>query len=349
MLKETSILYYMDLPMDCRGEWKGLWIMLRSAIIGCGAIAPVHAHALAHLSNVELAACADIQPERAKSLAGQYGANAYSTMEELLDRERIDVVHLCTPHYLHVPMAVMASKRGIHVFSEKPPAIDREQWTLLQEAAKKVRVGICFQNRYNGSVQKMKALIAEGSLGKVLGVRAVVTWERGAEYYLQSGWRGKCATEGGGVLINQAIHTLDLITYFLGRPEEVFASTVNRHLKGVIEVEDTVEAYMKFQGAPVLFYASTAFCINSPVFMEIAFEHAMARMEKDILWLNYGDRREERFDFSQSTAFSKDYWGNAHEQCICDFYEALESGRDVPINPENVQDTVEAMFSIYGR
>ncbi len=323
--------------------------MLRAAIIGCGNIAPVHAQAIDALDMVELVACADIDLQQARNLAGERHIHIYASMEELLEREQVDVVHLCTPHYLHVPMAALAASRGIHVFSEKPPVIDRAQWSELAKAAGKVRVGVCFQNRYNGAVQKMRSLLADGSLGKVCGARAFVTWARDKQYYGDSGWRGRLNTEGGGALINQAIHTLDLMVYLLGRPENVDATLSNHHLQDVIEVEDTVEAYMTFGGAPGLFYATTAYCANAPVYLEINCENAALIMEKDELVLRYPKEAEERFDYRQNISVPKDYWGAAHMACIRDFYEALLSGSGVPIGIEQVRDTVDTMLAIYGR
>ena len=323
--------------------------MLHAAILGCGTVAPVHAYALKQTPNVRLAACADVIPERAERLAREYDLHAYGSMEELLEHEQVDVVHLCTPHNLHVPMALLAASRGIHVFTEKPSAIGREQWAELVEASRKVRVGICFQNRYNGATGKLRELLKEGGLGKVLGTRAFVTWFRDEKYYTDSGWRGKKSTEGGGVLINQAVHTLDLMVHLLGRPENIEATLSNRHLKGVIEVEDTVEAYMTFHGAPGLFYATTAHCVNSPVFLEIVCENATARMERDTLSLLWKDGREERFEYAHDLPVPRDYWGAAHVPCIRDFYAALAEGRDVPIGVTQVQDTVDTLFAIYGR
>jgi predicted dehydrogenase len=323
--------------------------MICAAIIGCGTVAPVHAYALKQLPDVRLVACADIDPKRAESMAQNYGLRAYDSIQKLLENEQVDVVHLCAPHYLHVPMAQLAASQNIHVFTEKPPAIDREQWAALLEVTQKVRVGVCFQNRYNGSVIKLREMLKGGSLGNVLGARAFVTWSRNKEYYTESGWRGKQSTEGGGALINQAIHTLDLMVYLLGKPQSVEASLLNHHLKGIIEVEDTVEAYMTFGNAPGLFYATTAYCSNSPVFLEIVCENAVVRMEKDTLAVAWKSGEEERFEFKNDLPVTRDYWGSAHVTCIREYYDALINGRDVPIGPKQVQDTVETMFAIYGK
>ena len=117
--------------------------MYRVGLIGCGGISAVHAHVLGELENTELTACADILPERAE----RYGCRAYTDWLTMLDREKLDAVHLCTPHHLHPIMAEEAARRGVWVFTEKPPAIDAEGWEAVKRAAERVPVGICFQNR----------------------------------------------------------------------------------------------------------------------------------------------------------------------------------------------------------
>ena len=155
----------------------------------------------------------------------------------MLAHEAIDVLHICTPHALHVPMAEEAVARGIKVFTEKPPVISREHWARF--SALNSSVGICFQNRYNKNIRHVKQLLDTGAVGRVTGARAVVAWYRDAPYYQNSGWRGTWALEGGGVLINQAIHTLDLLVMLLGPHTGVDTYMANRQLQGVIEVEDT--------------------------------------------------------------------------------------------------------------
>jgi len=214
--------------------------IFRAAIAGCGSVAQVHAQSLHALPGAELVACADIRRERADAMAAQYGAAAYDSVEAMLDAEKPDVLHICTPHPLHTPIAQMASQRGIAVFTEKPPVVTAEQWAQFEAMKGKVPVGICFQNRYNACVCLMKELLASPEAGRALGARAFVTWKREAPYYTDSGWRGTWETEGGGCLINQSIHTFDLLTWLLGEAHDVRGSMRNHSLAGVIEVEDTV-------------------------------------------------------------------------------------------------------------
>lgn len=321
---------------------------LKCAIVGCGGIAQVHAQALHSLPVANLTAFADIRPERAAAMAEKYGGRAYPSLEELLAQEEIQVLHICTPHYLHLPMAQAAAERGIHVFTEKPPVISPAQWEEFKRLDRQVRVGVCFQNRYNPSVRACRDLLSTGSPGKILGARAFVTWRREKPYYTESGWRGSLATEGGGALINQAIHTLDLLGQFLGRGAAIGASLANRHLPGVIEVEDTLEATIEFPGARALFYATTAYCADAPVLLELTCENAVLRLEGEELACRWNNGEVGREDFTQAgTLPGKAYWGSSHARCIADFYQCILSGQRFGNDIPGVADTVELMLDIY--
>lgn len=321
--------------------------MLHSALIGCGAVAQVHAQALRGLGNTRPVAFADIRPERAGAFADTYGGTAYSSLEDMLNREHIDVLHLCTPHHLHTPMAAMAAERGVHVFTEKPPAISRGQLREFAALEEKIRVGVCFQNRYNQSVNYLRGLLRSGRAGAVKGARAFVTWQRDEAYYTGSDWRGRSETEGGGALINQSIHTLDLLVHFLGKPSAVEAGTANHHLKGIIGVEDTVEAYIDFGGIFAGFYATTAHCCNSPVFVELCCERATLRMEETEVRCFWADGQDEQLDFTSPGHAVKSYWGVSHAACIKDFYDCLAGGKPVPLGIKEVTDTMDLMLGIY--
>jgi UDP-N-acetyl-2-amino-2-deoxyglucuronate dehydrogenase len=323
---------------------------MNCAIVGCGAIAYMHAKVLQSLNDCNLIAVADIKLEKAVELAKEFGSTdckTYSSLEEMLQKEQIDVLHICTPHYLHVPMAIYAMEHGIHVFMEKPPAISREQFKLLEKANKKELLGICFQNRYNESVKAVKDMLADPNTGKIKGARAFVTWNRSKEYYDESGWRGNLNTEGGGALINQSIHTLDLLVQFVGKPIWTESTMKNHHLKNTIQVEDTVEAYMEFEKGPVLFYATTAYSSNSPVFIELECENVTIRMEDSFVTRIYPDGHRENLEFYKSFTIGKDYWGTGHTACIKDYYNCINNHEMFPIGLEQVKDTFTLMMDIY--
>jgi UDP-N-acetyl-2-amino-2-deoxyglucuronate dehydrogenase len=320
---------------------------LRSAIVGCGSIAQVHAKVLSSLDESEFIACADTDKAKASALANEYGINQYHSLEEMLDHEKIDVLHICTPHYLHTPMAFQAADKNIAVFTEKPPAMNMEQWVKFSTLKSRIPVGICFQNRYNPSVQYIHELVTSGEAGNINGARAIVTWSRGKKYYASGEWRGKLATEGGGVLINQSIHTLDLLTYLSGKPEKVEANCSNHHLKDTIEVEDTVEAFLSYKDHSALFYASTAYSSDSKVMLELD-------CSKMILTLNGSSvRREDKsgrimnIEFKEDAPLGKSYWGNGHYICIKDYYRSLITGSKPAISIDEADATMRTMFAIY--
>jgi len=317
---------------------------MRIGIIGCGAIAQLHAEVLSGMENVQLVV-SDIIKDRAKALTETFGGEVCDTFEDLLNKN-IDVLHICTPHVFHTPMAKAAAEKGIAVFTEKPPVITFEQWETFQEVAKNIPLGICFQNRYNKNVCHIKKFLSKGEAGKLIGAKAFVTWQRDEKYYTESGWRGSLETEGGGVLINQSIHTLDLLVHFLGRPEKVSAMSHNFHLKDCIEVEDTLAARMEYNSAPVLFYATTGYAVDSPVFLELIFENVTIQIQEhkaDFVWKN---GRTENYVFETEKSGGKVYWGSSHKTCIHDFYGSLKTGTP-PIGVPQVIDTIELMLNIY--
>ncbi len=323
--------------------------MLRAAIIGCGTIAQVHKEVLLALPEAELVACCDIKKERAKAFALSCGIRSYSSMETMLEQEQLDVVHLCVPHPLHTPLAKLCVGKGIHVFTEKPPSVDEEQFQdFLKLQDSEQHIGICFQNRYNQSVQKTIELLNSGEAGNIKGARAILTWHRDAKYYQESDWRGRWQTEGGGVLINQAIHTLDLLVFLLGKADSVQCHMSNHSLQDVIEVEDTLEASIKFtSGVSALFYASNAYCSDAPVLVEIVCEKAIIRLEGDKLTIEWKDGRRYQIDGTGRKPLGKDYWGNSHYICIQDFYESIVEDRPYQNDIPSVLDTMQLMFMMY--
>lgn len=331
--------------------------MFRIGIAGCGAIGAIHAIALQKELKAELCAFADINIERAEKFNSLYAggkAAAYSSLDEMLNHHQLDVIHICTPHYLHVPMAVQILKQGLHVFMEKPPAISRVQFQELKDTAAQSigKVGVCFQNRYNETTGKINSLLEEKPFGKILGARGFVTWYRTKQYYTESGWRGALATEGGGVLINQSVHTLDLMLLWLGKPLSVDAVMCNHHLKGIIEVEDTLEAYMTFteKEEPVraVFYATNAYTADLPVVIELTCEHGFVRLDGDYVWYQSKENPEPvlwKAPFQNTEG--KSYWGAGHEACIHDYYESLAAGRPYRNDLGSVEIIFDTMMRIY--
>lgn len=318
------------------------------AIVGCGSIARVHAECVQKLSNHKLVAFADINEQQAQLFSRLYQGNAYGSYEEMLSKEEIDVIHICTPHYLHVPMALRALKTGHHVFMEKPPVISKMQLQELEELSTDRQLGFCFQNRYNPSVIEVKNLLNSGKAGNINGVRGIVTWNRNADYYTGSNWRGRHAMEGGGALINQSIHTLDLMVHFLGKPVSVDAVMANHHLKDIIDVEDMMEAYIRFEDQKIgCFYATTAYIADVPPLIELSCENVTIRIEDLDVTYYYKDGRQEKPMLDQRENLGKSYWGAGHLDCITDFYRSIEHHKSFSLNLQGIKDTILLLLATY--
>lgn len=325
---------------------------MKSAIIGCGSIAAVHAKSILRMEGCELTAVSDVIPERAEAMAREYGAIPYTDWEAMLEKEEIDTVHICTPHYLHTSMAAAALKRGIHTFMEKPPVISWSQWDTLKQAEKEAengaKLGICFQNRFNPSVMMVRERLDQGEFGRILGARGIVTWCRNEKYYTGSGWRGTLDKEGGGALINQSIHTLDLIQYLIGKkPVWIEASTSNHHLKEIIEVEDTMEAYISYGDTTACFYATTGYAADVPPIIELECEKATVRIEDLKVTVMRPDGDSQITDYSGREHLGKSYWGSGHMDCIRCFYECVEQGESFPVGLGQIEDSVWLMLKAY--
>lgn len=321
---------------------------MKAAIVGCGSIALVHAKSILTLGH-ELVALADIDPQHLSAFSAEFGGNTYTSLEDMLASETIDVLHICTPHNLHVPMALYALDHGVNVFMEKPPVISMEQLSQLRDAHQKQakKLGFCFQNRYNSSVVKAFEMLHSGVAGKVLGARGYVTWNRGVDYYSDP-WHGTLEQEGGGVLINQAIHTLDLLHYFVGKtPVSVDAVIANHRLKTEIEVEDTVSALISYPGARLSFYATNGYSDNPPPLIEIQCEKMCLRMEGNTLYYKDSHNTWQSIDVEQQRSLGKGYWGSGHLACIQDFYNSILENRPFALELPAVEETVRLMLMIY--
>lgn len=322
--------------------------MIKAAIVGCGVIHENHANAIIKYNGAEISSFCDIKPDRALNAAAKYGGKATSDYKEILEDSDINVVHICTPHYLHTPMAIEALRHGKNVLMEKPVAMNYEEAEKLIRAAQESdrKIGVCFQNRYNNTNRRIKELLTSGETGRILGARAFVNWRRDDKYYLESDWRGKWSTEGGGVLINQAIHTIDLLQWFLGEIESVSGHAATRKLGDIIEVEDTAEAYIRFKsGADAIFFGSNCFAINAPVFIEIVCENAVLRLEEE-LTVKWKDGRCEVCRESDMATGAKAYWGLGHTMLIGDFYKTIEAGGNFDIDPGEAAKSIKIIDEI---
>jgi UDP-N-acetyl-2-amino-2-deoxyglucuronate dehydrogenase len=322
---------------------------LNTGIIGCGTIFGVHAAAVQQVTGARLAAVTDIDETKAKAASHQYSCNSYTDYQEMLLDEQIQVIHICTPHYLHAEMAIAALRSGKHVLVEKPMAITLADAAAMTATARETgkSLGVCFQNRYNSTAIRLKSILDSGQAGRVVHAKATLKWHRDAAYYQNSGWRGKWATEGGGVLINQAIHTLDLLQWFLGDIQSVAGSVATNGLKNIIEVEDTARAVFTFSnGATADFFATTCHPVDAPVELEIECERLTLKLAED-LTIQTRDGREERVAEVNIRTGAKAYWGCSHLALITDFYRCLQTGVRFPLDGTAGRAALHMVRAIY--
>jgi len=220
---------------------------LRYAIIGCAAgIVPTHLQALARLPTAQVVGMSDIDAERGAARAAEVGCPFFTDHRALLADIRPDIAVICTPHPYHAPIALDCFAAGAHVLVEKPMAVEvaeADAMIAAADAAGRI-LAVNFQQRFRPAIESVRRLIDSGELGEFLRVLCVEPWFRPAAYYRSATWRGTWAGEGGGVLMNQAPHTLDLLCFLCGLPSKVWGWT--RAVVHAIETEDTAQAMLEY-------------------------------------------------------------------------------------------------------
>jgi predicted dehydrogenase len=222
---------------------------VRTALVGCGKVGHIHAAALHGLVEAGFVAACDASAARAHEFAARYGARPYTDVSALLREARPEAVLIATPHPLHAAPAVLAAQAGAHVLVEKPMAASLADCDAMLAAARRAGtlLGVISQRRLFEPVQRMKAAIDAGKIGRpALGLFLMYSW-REPTYYTSDPWRGKWASEGGGVLVNQSPHQLDLLQWLMGPIEEVSGYWANVN-HPTVEVDDTAVAVLRFQG-----------------------------------------------------------------------------------------------------
>lgn len=221
---------------------------VRTALVGCGKVGGIHAEVLARLPESEFVAACDSGRERAEGFAARHGVRPYTDLGAMLADSGAQALVVATPHPLHAEPAIRAAEAGVHVLVEKPLAACLEDCDAMLAAAREggITLGVVSQRRFCEPVLRMKAALDAGKIGRpVLGVVSMFNW-RDEAYYRSDPWRGRWATEGGGVLVNQAPHLLDLLQWFLGDVEEVGGAWANLN-HPYIEAEDTAVATVRFR------------------------------------------------------------------------------------------------------
>ena len=259
---------------------------LRFGLVGCGVIGPIHAEAIATLPDAVLVAAADLVPERVQKLTEQYGGTPYTDLASMLKHERLDVVIVCTPSGLHGEHACQIMRSGRHVIVEKPMEITREAMDEMLRVQQEtgVKLAVISQHRFDAASQQVRQLVDEQAFGRLVLGNALVPWWRSQAYYDSGAWRGTWEMDGGGVLMNQAIHSIDLLQWLMGPVKSVFAYTDT--LAHRMETEDVAVAVLRFaNGALGTIAATTGAYPGVTTRIEVFGDKGSAIIENDALAL----------------------------------------------------------------
>ena len=344
---------------------------MRFGILGCGVIGPHHAKAIAGLQSAQLVAVADVVPELAEKLAEEYGCSPHASLQEMLSGVDLDAVCVCTPSGVHAEGAIAALEAGKHVVIEKPVDVTLEAADRLIEVQRATggRVAVVSQHRFDAATQAVYEALARGEFGRLTSGSADVRWWRSQGYYDSGGWRGTWELDGGGVLINQAIHSIDLLQWLMGQVVEVSAYTgLIAHER--IEVEDTAVAILKFaDDALGTIVATTAAYPGLTTRIAVHGDRGSAIIDDDELTYFHaateeqeggahgaggGDNQAEevtqRYGETESgsgAGADPSSLSMAHRDQIQDFVEAVRDGREPLVNLEEGRRPLAIIRGIY--
>ncbi len=340
----------------------GTMTRIRVGIIGCGVIAPTHLKSYHALPEVEVTWVCDLKSERARRLAEAHGvAHTSSDAAQVFAAADVDAVSICTDHASHAALCEAALAAGKDVLCEKALAADREGLQRMCEAARRHperMFGAVFQHRFDPVNRTVRALIAEGALGRMLTASAQLRCLRTEAYYRGDTWRGSWATEGGSVLINQAIHYVDQLLWQMGGVTHVAGGYANLTHGGVIETEDTAVGTMTFRnGALGTLEATCSSHLTWEPALQFQGTEGMIELRHDrLLRVSFTDQErqravQERLDRCQALdlqeGVGKSYYGTGHVAQIADFVEAVRTRRPPHVAIESAARTVELVLGLY--
>jgi predicted dehydrogenase len=327
---------------------------MRIGLIGGGNISVTHARAASAISGVEVVAVYGSNQAKVSRLGQEYEATSYQDFEAFLAHRPMEMVIVASPSGLHARQGILAAQQGLHVLVEKPIATSVEQSAALIGTCEKaeVKLGVIFQDRFKPQVRRLKQLVEDGTMGRILLADARVKWHRDPDYYGKSRWRGTWELDGGGALMNQGIHTVDLLLWLLGDLTRVQAWTATLHHS--IATEDTALALLEFRrGTLATLVATTAAYPGYPRRIEITGTEGTVILENDVIVSV--DLRHPPSDLAHSVAPDRnpsatspvvsDFRG--HQSAIEDFIRAVEQDQKPACDGYDGQRSVALIEQIY--
>jgi len=333
---------------------------LRFGIVGCGMIAGFHARAIADAKDAELVGCVSRSQEGSVKFAEKHACRAFDTLDGMLADPTIDAISICSPSGAHMDPAIAAAAAGKHVVVEKPLEVTTQRCDQIIAATDKagVRLGVTFQSRFYKASQLFKTAIDAGRFGTVTLGDAYVKWFRSQQYYDSGAWRGTWALDGGGALMNQAIHSVDLLLWLMGDVEEI-TGRISTMTHERIEVEDVAVATLRFKsGALGVIEATTTAFPGSLKRIEICGSGGMAILEEEDLkqWQFVSETPEDETIRTQMSARTKTGGGasdpasighHGHTLFFDDFVAAVNLERPSAIDGREGRRSVEVIEAIY--
>ena len=323
-------------------------------IIGCGMISDWHANAILATEGTKLVGFTDLSEASRTAAAKKYDSAVFDSAEIMLENREIDAVCICTPSGLHAPLAIKAANAGKHIVVEKPMALTLEEADAIIEACRtnKVKMEVISQLRFTDAVRRLKGTVERGELGKLISGDIYMKYYRSQEYYDKGGWRGTWKMDGGGALMNQGIHGIDLLQYVMGPVKSVFAYT--RTLARKIEVEDTAAAVVEFQcGALGVIQGTTSVYPGSPRRLEVNGDKGTIVLEEDSIatWTIQGQEQPGVIQVKQTSGktFSNPaaFGIEGHIRQIGDMADAIREDRKTMVDQYEGRKPVEIITAIY--
>jgi predicted dehydrogenase len=331
-------------------------------VIGCGVIATTHCEAIKDTPGAELVAVFDIDPERAKNIGERYGVPFYTDQAAFLAQPGLDVVNILLPTGFHSAIGIAAAKAGKHVLVEKPIDVNIAPALELIEVCETagVKLGVISQHRFAPEVLKIKKAVEAGEFGPLVLGEASIKWYRTQQYYDSGNWRGTKALDGGGALMNQGVHYIDLLQWIMGPVESIKAEVVT--LTHNIEVEDLAVAVLRFaNGALGSITGSTSVFPGLPEKLEIHGRDATALIEADALKGfynraslgeigNYGAKQvtgKDETNGAGGAAKPEAIGHSLHTAQVTDFTAAILEDRDPAITGRDALRPLEIILAIY--
>ena len=329
------------------------------AIVGTGAIAGIHAQAIQAIENAVLLGAYSLTKSKAEAFAQENNCRSFDSLEDLLNIEGLDIVYICTPSGAHLDPALKAIEAGKHCLIEKPleVTLERSDKIITAAKAKNVKIAVVFPTRFYPASQQLKQVIDQGRFEKPALASAYVKWNRTDAYYQSNAWRGTWQLDGGGALMNQAIHSVDMLQWCMGPVESVMAMSGNIKHTG-IEVEDTLVALLRFEsGAMGTLECSTAVYPGSFKRLEIMGTGGTVVIEDNDFqqWqFEKGQEQDSTVNVSKSADPSKGGFADpkaisylGHQKQMEDLIEAIKRGGTPLIDGIEGRKSVEIVLAIY--